>query len=551
MKRLIITAFLVFVSVAAFSQNDEYQKYLEQRKKQMQEKANENKKKMDDMNQEYQDYVDKMNAEFADFVAKQWELFEDFKKSQLAYTEPKIDKAPVAVDVPEEETQSSKEEDVLMDESDEIEYTTEEKLPDVTNAITIAFFDNDDDNYLLRSRLNKLGVIDLPVKEYKEEKKNVVVTSNEIKLNFYGRQVPLHVSQKLKAKSAGVGEKDVANYFSTIAKNREETKALWDELTTVVDDFGLNEWGYFCLLRDLSEKMFTNIDDRVLFCFYMLRNEGNFKTRVARGKNSGKLTLLIALDNSKDVYSYTFFRFPDNANNTKKVKYYTVYGGGKANEPVFTYDFCKQDTDKKEMKLDFTKNLNMGKCDVMRTVQLTKTRSVDLPYNKAHMAYLNDVPMTVFPLYFANPIAIEAQEVLHNVFNEMKDQYTPTQFIQMLLHFVQTGFAYKTDDDQFGYEKYFYPEEVLGYPYCDCEDRSALFAWLVQKYTNAKVIGLQYEGHVATAVWLGDNVNIKGEGFMYGPKKYYVCDPTYINARIGMSMPQFKGKTPKIIKLRK
>lgn len=544
MKKLLFAAVLIFASIAAFSQDDEYQKFLEKRKKQMQEKSDANKQKMSDMSQEYQDYVDRMNAEFADFVAKQWELFDEFKKQQLAYSQPKIDAAPVAVNTVEEK-------DVVTEESKEIEYVVETKLPAVTEAVSVAYEKKDNDNYELKTRLDKNGAVDLPVKEYVEEKPAPIAYGTEIKLNFYGRQVPLHVSQKLKVKSNGIDEKSVANYFTNIAKNREETKALWDELTGVVDEFGLNEWGYFCLLRSLSEKMFTNIDDRVLFCFYMLRNEGNFKTRVARGKNSDKLTLLIALDNSKEVYSYTFFQFKDDESGTKKVKYYTVYGGGKANEAVYSYDFCKQDADKREMKLDFTKNLNMGACDVTRTVQLTKKRSVTLPYNKAHMAYLNDVPMTVFPIYFVNPIAIEAQQVLQDNFNEMREQYTPTQFIQMLLHFVQTGFEYKTDDDQFGYEKYFYPEEVIGYPYCDCEDRSAMFAWLVQKYTNAKVIGLQYEGHVATAVWFGDDANVKGDGFMYGGKKYYVCDPTYINASIGMTMPQFKGKTPKIIKLRK
>ena len=544
MKRLLFAAILIFASIAAFSQDDEYQKFLEQRKKQMQEKSEANKQKISDMSQEYKDYVDRMNAEFADFVAKQWELFDEFKKQQLSYSQPKIEEAPVAVNTVEEQ-------DVVTEESKEIKYVEEAELPAVTEAVKVAYEGKDNDNYELKTRLDKNGAVDLPVKEYVEEKPTPITYGTEIKLNFYGRQVPLHVSQKLKAKSNGIDEKNVANYFTNIAKNREETKALWDELTGVVDEFGLNEWGYFCLLRSLSEKLFTNIDDRVLFCFYMLRNEGNFKTRVARGKNSDKLTLLIALDNSKEVYSYTFFQFKDDESGTKKVKYYTVYGGGKANEAVYSYDFCKQDADKREMKLDFTKNLNMGACDVTRTVQLTKKRSVTLPYNKAHMAYLNDVPMTVFPIYFVNPIAIEAQQVLQDNFSEMRDQYTPTQFIQMLLHFVQTGFEYKTDDDQFGYEKYFYPEEVIGYPYCDCEDRSAMFAWLVQKYTNAKVIGLQYEGHVATAVWFGDDANVKGDGFMYGGKKYYVCDPTYINASIGMTMPQFKGKTPKIIKLRK
>lgn len=544
MKRLLFSAVLIFASIAAFSQDDEYQKFLEQQKKQMEEKSKADKHKMSDMSQEYQDYIDRMNAEFAEFVAKQWELFDEFKKQQLAFSLPKIEEAPVAVNTVSER-------EVVTEESKEIEYVVETKLPAVTETVNMSYEEKDNDNYELKTRLNKDGAVDLPVKEYVEEKPTPVTNGTEIILNFYGRQVPLHVSQKLKAKSSGKDEKNVANYFANIAKNREETKSLWDELTGVVDEFGLNEWGYFCLLRTLSEKMFTNIDDRVLFCFYMLRNEGNFKARVARGKNSDRLTLLIALDNSKEVYSYTFFQFKDDENGTRKVKYYTVYGGGKANEAVYSYDFCKQDVDKKEMKLDFTKNLNMGACDVTRTVQLTKKRSVTLPYNKAHMAYLNDVPMTVFPIYFVNPIAIEAQQVLQDSFNEMRSQYTPTQFIQMLLHFVQTGFEYKTDDAQFGYEKYFYPEEVIGYPYCDCEDRSALFAWLVQKYTNAKVIGLQYEGHVATAVWFGDDANVKGDGFMYGGKKYYVCDPTYINASIGMTMPQFKGKTPKIIKLRK
>ena len=546
MKKFLFAAALILASVSAFSQDDEYQKYVERKNAELKKKQENYNKQIADKNQEYKDYVDRMNAEFADFVAKQWELFEEFKKEQLAYTEPKIEKAPIA-----EEPVDNR--DVVTEESKELEYKIDEDLPTVTNARYVLYVGNLFDNYTLLTRLNKDGAEEVTLKPSPapDPKPNISKKDdNAIKLNFYGREVPLHVDKKLMIKSNGVKEQDVADYFTNIAKNRNETKALWDELTVVVDNFGLNEWGYFCLLRTLSEQLFTDINDRVLFCFYMLRNEGNFKARVARGKDSGKLTLLIAIDNSKSVYSYSFFRFADSENEAVKLKYYTVYGGGKAKEAVYTYNFCKQDSDKKQMGLDFYKNLNMGACDEIRTVQLTKTRSVKLPYNKAHIDYFNDVPMTVFPIYFENPIAIEAQKVLQENFNEMRDQYTPTQFIQMLLHFVQTGFEYKTDDEQFGYEKYFYPEEVFGYPYCDCEDRSALFAWLVQKYTNAKVIGLQWEGHVATAVCFGEDANVKGDGFMYGGKRYYVCDPTYINASIGMAMPQFKGKTPKIIKLK-
>lgn len=540
MKKSFFAIILAFAAFVSFAQDDEYQKFLEKRNKQMQEASQTYQQNISNARQEYDDFVAQQNAEFAEFVAKQWELFNEFAKNQVAMTKPKVETPPVA-----EKTDENK--NVV---SSEIAYANDEKLPDVTHAMAVAYEDENDNNYELKSRLSSNGVVDLPANDFNSSKKNLIDNSADLKINFYGREIPIHFDSKLKIKSDGVEEKKVADYFTSIAKCQDETQALWSELSSVVDRFGLNEWGYFCLLRDVSEKVFDNVDDRVLFCFYMLRNEGGFKTRVARGKDTGRLTLLLALDNSKEVYSYTFFRFADDESGKAKVKYYTVYGGGKANEPVYSYDFCKQDAEKRQMGLDFTKNLNMGSCDATRTLKLTKDRNVTLPYNKAHIAYLNDVPMTVFPIYFVSPIAVEAQQVLQNNFNEMKEQYTPVQFIGVLLHFVQTAFDYKTDEEQFGYEKYFYPEEVIGYPYSDCEDRAALFSWLVTKYTNAKVIGLQYEGHVATAVWFGDDANIKGDGFMYGGKKYYVCDPTYINASIGMTMPQYKGATPKVIKIK-
>ena len=540
MKKLVFALVLMFVGLAAYSQDDEYQKYLESQRKQYQQSINAYQKDMQQMGQDMQDYIDKQNAEFADFMAKQWELFNEFAKDQVEMNKPKPTKVPVATVNNDEKQFSSK----------EIQYTKEVELPKVTHATAVTIEKEDNNNYEQRVSVDEKGVKNVPMSDMERSKKLAIDNSNNLLLNFYGRQVNLHFDPKLRIKSSGIDEKNVSEYFKKMAKCQNETKALWGEVKGVVDQFGLNEWGYFCVLRTLSEKVFSNVNDRVMFCFYMLRNEGGFKTRIGRGKDSGNLTLLIALDNSKQVYSYTFFRFDDD-NKGNKVKYYCVYGGGKANEAVYSYSFSEQDAAKRQMTLDFTKNLNMGECNASRELKLTKDKTMTLPYNKSHIAYLDDVPMTVFPIYFTTALPIESQKVLLNTFDQMKKDYTPTQFISMLLHFVQTGFEYKTDEEQFGYEKYFYPEEVIGYPYCDCEDRSALFAWLVERYTNAKVIGLQYEGHMATAVYFGDNADVKGDGFMYGGKKYFVCDPTYINASIGMTMPQYKGKTPKVIKLKK
>lgn len=543
MKRINLLLMMSLFVVLSYAQDDEYQKYLESLKKEQAEFQNDNNTKTQKLGEEYNDFKAKANAEFADFISKEWKLFEDFKTQELSMSLPKLDVIPQA-----------EESSVIDVNSNDVGYTKSDNLPQVANIESVNDGPGGDytprtDNYVVRKIVTDNGVKDVVVKEdFASLLKMGVVTGQDVTINFYGKKLYFKVDEKLRVKVNGTKESDVSDYFKEIAKHRDESASLWQQIDSYVKSMGLNEWGYFCILRDLSENIIEDVDSRVLFNFYMLRNEGDFKVRVARGKSSNKLVLLAAIDNNKEVYSYTFFSLDES--DGKQLKYYLVYGGGSAQESIYTYDFSEQDKDMKQIGLDFNNTLNMGSCDLKRELEFAKIDTkIELPYNSAHIAYLNDVPMTIFPIYFASPISIEAQQIFNAKLNEIKQQYSPVQFIDIMLNFVQTAFEYKTDEQQFGYEKYFYPEEVIAYPYSDCEDRSALFAWLVMSYTDAKVIGLQYEGHLATAVCFGDDTDVTGDMFSYRGKKYYVCDPTYINASIGMTMPQFKDKMPKIIKM--
>ena len=495
-----------------------------------------------DLHNEYADFVTKANAEFADFLAKEWALFDEFKTQELSMTLPKINKVPEA---PKKE---------ITEASGDVKYKNNNQLPQVSDIKNVNANDEisnapRQDNYVVRKVVTDSGVKNVTqISDHVTYTKPNITQNHNLTINFYGKKLDFNVDNKLRLKNTGVKENEVANYFKEMSKMSKETSDLWKQIDTYVNTMGLNEWGYFCILRSLSEAMFSDIDNCVLFNFYMLRNEGGFKVKIARGKDSNKLTLLAVIDNSKEVYSYSFFRF--NEDDNTNLKYYSIYGGGNANESIYTYNNDEQNAGLKQIGLDFYNTLNMGQCDAKRELSIQKIDdTIELPYNSAHIAYLNDVPMTVFPIYFASPISIEAQKVFNEKLSEIKEEYTSVQFIDIILNFVQTAFEYKTDDQQFGYEKYFYPEEVIAYPYSDCEDRSALFAWIVTTYTDAKVIGLQYEGHLATAVYFGEDVNINGDAFSYAGKKYYVCDPTYINASIGMTMPQFKDKMPKLVKM--
>lgn len=543
MKKIFLLILFFYVTLPSYSQDDEYQKYLESVRKEQSELREEMKDISQSLYDEYKDYKARANAEFADFIAKEWSLFEEFKTHNLSMSVPKI------VDVPKANKSG-----LTSVISNDVNYKDEHNLPQVSNFESVndgmnVSNDSGKDNYVIRKTVTENGVKEYAVSDFPSLLKNKIVETEIVNINFYGRKLNFSVDEKLRVRNKGIKEADVADYFKEIAKLTDETSSLWNQIDNYVKEMGLNDWGYFCILRSLSESLFSDIDNRVLFTFYMLRNEGSFKVKTARGKDSNKLTLLIAIDNNKEVYSYSFFRFKETDGTT--LKYYSVYGGGNPKESIYTYDHSKQDDELKQLGLDFNDVLNMGPCDVRRELTFEKVnKTIELPYNSAHIAYLNDVPMTIFPIYFASPISIEAQQIFNTQLNELKQKYSPVQFIDILLNFVQTAFNYKTDEQQFGYEKYFYPEEVIAYPYSDCEDRSALFAWLVSTYTDAKVLGLQYDGHIATAVCFGENVDIDGDSFPYAGKRYYVCDPTYINASIGMSMPQFKDKMPKIIKMR-
>ena len=120
--------------------------------------------------------------------------------------------------------------------------------------------------------------------------------------------------------------------------------------------------------------------------------------------------------------------------------------------------------------------------------------------------------------------------------------------VAKILNWVQTAFEYKKDDLVWGHDRAFFPAETLYYPYCDCEDRSILFSRIIRDMLGLDVVLLYYPGHLATAVHF--NEDVRGDYLMVNSKKFIVCDPTYIGAPIGETMPDMDNQTAKVIVLK-
>ena len=448
--------------------------------------------------QGYNRYRDQAKKDFEEFLAEAWTSFQCFKGEAGMFSDPKPEQMPAP------KTFSG---------------VIDTKGPAV----------NIDIRSIPRTKHSKS-------EEYKIPEGKDVLT-----IRFYGLTLGFHFPASLKAKANSTKEKDVARYYVAMQKN-PDVKPLQQELEATMQRLGLNEYGYYLLLRSISEKAFTSRNDCVLFCFYMLHSHG-FKARVGRGNESKQLMLLLAIDNSKEVYTLPFFRF-------NNVKYYTVYGGIDG-EDAYSYDEKADDSGLKEIGLDFKQTLDLAACDKKRVLPLTKLNiSIEIPYSTSHIRYYEAMPMTVFPIYFKSGLAPEAQQVLAETFGELSKRYNKTQLVDIILNFVQTAFNYKIDEEQFGHEKYFFPEEVIGYPYSDCEDRCALFAWLVRTFAQVEVVGVLYPDHLATGVYFGEGVSLNGTGFDHKGKHYMICDPTYTNASIGSVMPGYTNKKYEVVDIR-
>ena len=173
-----------------------------------------------------------------------------------------------------------------------------------------------------------------------------------------------------------------------------------------------------------------------------------------------------------------------------------------------------------------------------------KNYEFEFSYCPQHINYLFLYPQLTYSDYLASEPGEWFDRQFQQEFKPILNSMSEYDGIQFLLSFVQHAFEYQDDITQFGREKWYFPEEILKYPYSDCDDRAIFFGYLVKKLTGHKVIGLLYENHICTAVRF--NQYVDGDKIFYKNEHFMICDPTYVGAAIGKSMPEYKNAVPKI-----
>jgi len=151
-------------------------------------------------------------------------------------------------------------------------------------------------------------------------------------------------------------------------------------------------------------------------------------------------------------------------------------------------------------------------------------------------ALFRNYPTADYSNQFSIPLS---KETYNSLIPQLKDVVSPmnvTNGVDYLMRFTRYAFLYEKDTVIFGREKRLSPEETLLYDQSDCEDRAALFFYLVKEIYDLPMIVLSYPNHVTVAVKFDKPV---GKPIIYNGATYYICEatPQKKDLHIGKSIP--------------
>lgn len=487
MKQIIIALAIVFVAFSLQAQNAK-EEYIKNKNKEKRQYA-------DSLKQSYDEFRHQANEQYAQFMRERWESFNALKGEPA----PKLPEPPRP-----------------------FEFGKDMPIPELPTPIPYKPIPVPEPN-----PIRPIKLPDVP-------KLSPVPSTPKFGFVCFGTPCVVGLENGLRFKLNKISEDAVSDAWLHLST--EESDALLGNCLDLRDELALGDWAYYCLLRDLSDAFLgKNTDEAILMRIYLLAQSG-YKVRI--GHKNGHLVTLLPFDGI--VYEQSFIRFQGE-------KYYII---GNYEEGT-TYMFNRKFTDDERVM-----SLRMA-CQPKFAIKATNSRTftskrypeltVSLSVNKNLMDFYEDYPHCVWTNYSWAGLSDEVKAKLYPMLRKGTEGKSQIEAANRIINFVQTAFEYKIDKDQFGYERSLFGDETFYYPYSDCEDRSILFSTLIRDLLGLDVVLLLYPDHLATAVHYTEPLT--GCYFEFEGKTYYISDPTYIGANVGMCAPKYLNVSPEVYKL--
>ena len=476
---------------------------------------------------EYDNFREECNAEYAQFLKEAWETFEGLP----GVKKPK-DQKPLPQNIINKLNNG--------DKSGKGKATA--KLKDVKVPVSEVVNVSQMTNEVTRPQ---------PVGRFlffgkKKEKKAAEAEPEEKPLSFvfYGTQMSVNIGAiKDKLTLTDTGNEAVAAAWETCST--PQYNELLSDCLALRDKYHLCDWAYLQMLKTMADAYLGTDTNESMFLTAYIYCQSGYKMRL--GQNNNQLIVLYATAHT--IYDQSYYKLDG--------EHYYPFGLKDLNSRIriCNHAFPKEqamsllvpeeplfDKDKPKTRTIQSKEFP----DMHITVSVNKNL-MDF-FEKFPSSNLNDNFLTCWAMYANTPICEDVKAQIYPELRERLKGFSERDAVCRLLSLLQSGLVYKYDEEIWGRDRAFFPEETLFYPYADCEDRSILFSRLVRDLLGLKTVLIFYPNHLATAVHF--NESVKGDYILLNGERYMICDPTNYVAAPGVTMEGMDNTKAKAIILK-
>ena len=359
-----------------------------------------------------------------------------------------------------------------------------------------------------------LGIIAAPFYLYAQK------ADSTIQFEFYGDSIKFEISKSFIVEFDDLSEEGIKLFHEKVFSTNNAS--LLNALKRYKSLYKADDWLYYQLIRKAAQQISPKEDNYnryTLYKWFLLTQSGYDAILTHAGDQ-----LLFYVRSNENIYNIPF--------RTKNNKQYVCLN---------YHDYTNVDFEKYSFKEIIVEGVQATKIFSYKITQLPAFRpgnylEKDIRFNYHDHDYhfkvkLNPDVKTIFAnypvldyeYYFNIPLSRETYSTLIPVLKENTSALSMTQGVDYLMRFTRYAFLFEKDSLSFGSEKRLSPEQTLLYEYSDCEDRAALFFYLVKEIYNLPMIVLTFPTHVTIAVQFDIPI---GKPILYNGKRYTICEPT-------------------------
>jgi len=335
----------------------------------------------------------------------------------------------------------------------------------------------------------------------------------------------------------------IQNFYQKL--NNSNYQSILSSLLAYKEKHQLNDWIYYQLIRKTAQQISPKAENYQRYTLYkwFLLSKSGYDARLSIGNNR----IIFYVKNDEKINDIPFFSIEGNKYmclnyhdygkiDFEKDKVYPVNVTIPEARNSFSYkvtrmpDFKPESYNEKEIQFSYR----------------SRPYHFQVKLNPEVENIFKNYPGVDFESYFNIPLSHETYHSLIPILKKNIDGMSQKKGVDYLMRFTRYAFLYQTDENNFGKEKRLSPEQTLFSKYSDCDDRAALFFYLVKEIYNLPMIALLYPTHISMAVQFD---KAQGKSIIYKGQKYSVCEPTPQNRdlRIGQISADLEGLNYEVV----